>query len=330
MIYIESPSVNPYFNLALEQYVFDCMDRNQVYFMLWQNENTIVVGKHQNTIAEINQEFVEENGISVVRRLSGGGAVYHDMGNLNFTFVVSENNQMSDFDFKVFCQPVVNALQKFGVDAEVNGRNNITVAGKKISGNSQYAKQGRIMHHGSILYHSDLEKVIQSLKVSKDKIASKGISSVRSRVTNVKEYMKEEISLEDFKKALLEEMFGQQEMEQYQLTQEDIEKIELLEKERYNTWEWNYGYSPAYNIVKERYVEGRGKIEVHLDVENGIIQKFDVFGDYFGNGDKEELQKILKGTPLIKEELQSCLKEVSIEKYFHQMDKDIFIQLLLD
>ena len=132
MIYIKSPSTDPHFNLALEQYVFDEMDRSQEYFMLWQNDNAIIIGKHQNTVREINSSYVKEHDISVVRRLSGGGAVYHDLGNLNFTFIVSENG-LEQFDFGSFCRPIVKALGHFGVKAEINGRNDMTIDGKKFS-----------------------------------------------------------------------------------------------------------------------------------------------------------------------------------------------------
>ena len=149
--YLDLMTTDPSYNLAMEQYVFDCLPRDRMYFMLWQNDNAIIVGKYQNTIAEINEEAVRERGIRVVRRLSGGGAVYHDMGNLNFTFItdVGESNAL---DLKLFCEPVVRTLATLGVKAEVNGRNDITIDGKKFSGNSQYIRQGRVMHHGTIIF----------------------------------------------------------------------------------------------------------------------------------------------------------------------------------
>ena len=181
--YLDLMTTDPSYNLAMEQYVFDCLPRDRMYFMLWQNDNAIIVGKYQNTIAEINEEAVRERGIRVVRRLSGGGAVYHDMGNLNFTFItdVGESNAL---DLKLFCEPVVRTLATLGVKAEVNGRNDITIDGKKFSGNSQYIRQGRVMHHGTIMFDSDLSVVSEALRVDPTKIQTKGIRSVRSRVTN--------------------------------------------------------------------------------------------------------------------------------------------------
>ena len=187
VVFIESNSNDPRFNLALEQYVFDEMPKDREYFWLWQNHNTIVVGKHQNTAQEINQTYVREHGITVVRRLSGGGAVYHDMGNVNFTFI-ADTGDMETLNLHAFCTPVVNTLEQIGVKAEVSGRNDITIDGKKFSGNSQYIKHGRIMHHGTLMFDSDLSVVSKALQVSSDKYESKGFKSVKSRVTNIKPY----------------------------------------------------------------------------------------------------------------------------------------------
>ena len=329
MIYICSPSNDPHFNLALEQYVFDEMPKDKEYFMLWQNDNAIIIGKHQNTIAEINQEFVNKNNISVVRRLSGGGAVYHDMGNLNFTFIVNDGDNISNFDFGIFCRPIIKALDKIGVRAELNGRNDMTIDGKKFSGNSQYTKKHRITHHGTLLYNSNLSIISQSLNVSKDKIESKGIKSVRSRVTNIKDYMSDDIPLSEFKNLLLKYMFEQEIIEEYILTENDIKKINEIKEKIYATWEWNYGYSPKYNIIKERRIEGCGKFEIYMDIENGIITNFDVFGDYFGNGNKEDLKNILIGKKLEKNDLEYALKDIDISFFFNNITLEKFIDIMI-
>ena len=195
--YLDLMTTDPSYNLAMEQYVFDCLPRDRMYFMLWQNDNAIIVGKYQNTISEINEEAVRERGIRVVRRLSGGGAVYHDMGNLNFTFITDAGGS-GTLDMKLFCEPVVRTLAALGVRAEVNGRNDITIDGKKFSGNSQYLRQGRVMHHGTIMFDSDLSVVGEALRVDPTKIQTKGIRSVRSRVTNVAEHLPERVTLPEF------------------------------------------------------------------------------------------------------------------------------------
>jgi len=204
LIYLESPSTDPAFNLALEQFVFDEMDKSQNYFMLWQNDKAVIVGKNQNTFEEVNLRYVEEQGIRVVRRLSGGGAVYHDLGNLNFTFIVSGQN-MEHMNLHVFCRPVIRVLRELGVEAQAGGRNDIIIGGRKISGNSQYIRGGRVMHHGTLLFDSDLDVVTACLNVPKDKVESKGIKSVRSRVTNIRDNLPEncrDMTLEQFKTLL--------------------------------------------------------------------------------------------------------------------------------
>ncbi len=329
MIYIESESFDPHFNLALEQYVFDNLDKNENYFMLWQNDNAIIVGKHQNTVAEINAEYTKENNIKVVRRLSGGGAVYHDLGNLNFTFIVSAGGGYEQFNFSDFCKPIIELLNSLGVNAVLNGRNDMSIEGKKFSGNSQYAKRGRIMHHGTIMFDSDLDIVGNSLVVSKDKIQSKGVTSIRSRVTNIKPHMQTDVSIEEFKRLLANHVFKGAEVPQYHLTEEDIKKIEALASEKYRTWDWNYGSSPKYSVIKERRFEGVGGITVCMDVENGIIKDFDIYGDYFGNGDKSNLKEILVGKQLKKDVIEDSLKDICIGDYINKLEKDEFIDLLI-
>jgi lipoate-protein ligase A len=329
MYYIESPSTDPHFNLALEQYVFDRLDRNHEYFMLWRNDNAVIVGKHQNTAGEINASFVREKGIRVVRRLSGGGAVYHDLGNVNFTFIVNNKN-LGAFDFASFCRPVVRALGCLGVTAEINGRNDMTIDGKKFSGNAQYCKRDRVMHHGTILYDSNLAVVGQALVVPKGKIESKGIKSVRSRVTNVKSYMPEDIPVERFIEELRDAMFKESDLVAYDLTDKDFAAVAKLREEVYDTWDWNYGASPAYTIRKERRIEGCGKLEVFMNVENGIIRKITFHGDYFGNGDPAELSAALTGRRLETSELAAALASQDIGEYFHNLDRKTFLSVLTE
>ncbi len=328
MIYIDSPSTDPAFNLALEQYVFDHMDRNQEYFMLWQNANTVVIGKNQNAFAEVNQKIADEKNISVVRRLSGGGAVYHDLGNLNFTFILDAKDA-TDLDIRLFCQPIADMLLSLNVPAQVNGRNDITIEGKKFSGNSQYLKQGRIMHHGTLMFQSDLSVVADVLNVSADKFQSKAAKSVKSRVTNIAPYLPADFTLEKFKALLLKHILKTETVEPYVFSEAELAAIEQIKKDRYDKWEWNYGSSPAYNVEKSRRFEGCGKIEVHMNTENGTITDLQFFGDYFGVSDSAELAQMLKGVKLERSALEKCLAACPIEQYFHGLEKEAFISLLL-
>jgi lipoyltransferase and lipoate-protein ligase len=327
IVYLESPSFDPSFNLALEQYIFDEMPRQNEYFMLWQNDNSVIVGKHQNTIEEINSEFVRNNGIQVVRRLSGGGAVYHDLGNLNFTFIMDAGDA-EDLNLRIFSAPLVKVLNRLGVKAEQNGRNDITVEGMKFSGNAQYLKGGRIMHHGTILFHSDLNTIEKVLNVSKDKIESKGLKSVKSRVTNLIDHLPENSSLKEFKDLLKQFMFEEIEA-QYTLTEDDLKRIREIKSERYDKWAWNFGYSPRYTISKERYVAGVGKIQLYLDVDKGEIKAIEARGDYFGAGNSDELGGALIGRKLEENELRQALQDIDINHYFKNLDLNGFLDVIL-
>ena len=328
MIYIESPSTDPTFNLALEQYVFDHMDKSQEYFMLWQNANAVVIGKNQNAFAEVNQKVVDAKNIVVTRRLSGGGAVYHDLGNLNFTFILDAKN-VEDLNIRLFCQPIADLLCTLGVPAEINGRNDITIEEKKFSGNSQYLKQGRIMHHGTLMFDSDLAVIADVLNVSADKFESKSTKSVKSRITNIAPYLPEGFRLEHFKSLLLEYILKTKNARPYIFSTNEMEQIKQIQETRYARWDWNYGYSPAYSIEKSRRFEGCGKIEIHMNNENGIISDIQFFGDFFGITDTKQLAMQLKGLPLERSALIEHLASCKIEHYFHGLQMEDFLSLLL-
>ena len=295
MFYLESPSRDPYFNLALEEYVFERMDKSKSYFMLWQNDNTIVVGKYQNTAEEIDQAYVDAHGIRVARRLSGGGAVYHDKGNLNFTFIV-DRADAPGLNFKIFVQPVVEALARFGVHAEFTGRNDLTIDGMKFSGNAQYARRGRLLHHGCIMLDSNLTSVADALRVKEAKFDSKAVKSVRSRVTTINAHAPALISMEDFKGALKECAMASGELEPCTLTEEDLAAIRKLRDEKYATWAWNYGCSPAYDMRREMKFPA-GLVTAHLSAEGGKIKAVRFYGDFFG-GELGELEGAMVGLPL--------------------------------
>ena len=327
MRYLESPSTDPAFNLALEQVVFDRLPRSEEYFMLWQNDNAIIVGRHQNTHQEIDAAFVQAHGIQVVRRLSGGGAVYHDLGNLNFTFVVDAARSLG-LDLKLFCQPVARALGRMGVKAEVTGRNDIAIDGRKFSGNAQYVRDERVMHHGTILFDSDLSVVSQALAPSAEKLSAKGVASVRSRVTNVKPYLSPGVTLADFKEQLVAAMFEGTDMQPYQFTPEDLQAAQRLRESRYATWAWNYGASPAGAVCKRRRVEGCGTVEVFLSLDKGRVAQAQFRGDWFGADDAGPLARLLAGEPLEREALAGALAGVAVGRYISGLTAGDLVDIL--
>ena len=314
MVFIESRSTNPYYNLALEEYIFNNMDPSESYFLLWQNANTIVVGKFQNTHEEINQEAVDANEIKVVRRLSGGGAVYHDEGNLNFTFIVSKEGN-KEFDFSIFVKPIIKALSDLGIKAEFTGRNDITIDGLKISGNSQYIKNNRVLHHGCIMLDSNLDKVKDALRVKEAKFESRSVKSVRSRITTINEHAPSKISMETFKKAIKDNVFRDTEVREYCLTEDDQAEIAKLEKEKYSTWEWNYGFSKKYSMRREKKFDS-GLVSVDLEVNGGRITDIRITGDFFGSGDISRLEEKMVGL-MLDDQLESNLEKLDIPGYIH-------------
>lgn len=313
--YLNLMTTDPSYNLAVEQYVFDELPRDRAYFMLWQNDNAIIIGKHQNTLAEINQKYVHEHGVRVVRRCSGGGAVYHDMGNLNYTFI-TDSTQNDSMNFGIFCEPVIKTLAQFGVHAELTGRNDMTIAGRKFSGNAQYVRDGRVMHHGTIMFSSNLSIVSQALTVDPDKIRSKGIASVRSRVTNIAEHLPAPISLSEFRSALLQNVLKGHSASEYCLTEKDTEAIDNLQKTRYGTWEWNYGKSPACTVHKSGRIEGCGKIEAYIQAEHGLITQISFCGDFFSLDEPDILARAFVGKRLTPGGIEGVLNDTDVSRYF--------------
>lgn len=324
--YLDLTTTDPAFNLAVEEYVFDCLPKDRMYVMLWRNDNAIIIGKHQNAHAQINPAFVKEKNIRVVRRLSGGGAVYHDLGNLNFTIIADA--QGDTLDFARFCDVVIAALKKAGICAVRNGRNDMTIDGKKFSGNAQYLRQGRVMHHGTILFDSDMTVLSQALQVDEAKIRSKGVDSVRSRVTNVRPCLPRDMTMEQFRALLLQTILEQTPGEAYELSPEDLTEIERRAQARYGTWEWNYGRSPECTLLKKQRFEGCGTVEAHLTLTHSTIEQIALTGDFFSAGDPEVLCRLLEGCPLREDAIRVALKDVSIHRFIMGLKLEDFVSLL--
>ena len=329
MIFVDNKGIHdPRINLAIEEYLLKTMDvEKEPVLLFYINQPSIIIGKNQNTIEEINTDYVEDEGIIVVRRLSGGGAVYHDLGNLNFSFITKDDGN-SFMNYKKFTQPVVDALVKLGVHAELSGRNDILVEGRKVSGNAQFATRGRMYTHGTLLFNTEIDAVVAALKVKKDKIESKGIKSVRSRVANISEFLKEDMTVEQFRMEILKSVFGGEEnIRYYELTEEDWTNIHKLSEERYQTWEWNYGKSPRFNIQKTHRFPSGG-IDLRLEVNHGVIEEAHIFGDFFGVGEVADIEARLVGTKYDRSSIAKALEDYDIPKYFGGITEEDFLQLI--
>ncbi|MDQ0476863.1 lipoate--protein ligase [Chryseobacterium sp. MDT2-18] len=314
MLLIDSPSQNAYFNIASEEYLLHRFPTEDI-FLLYVNAPSIIVGKFQNTLAEINLDYVREKEIKVVRRMSGGGTVYHDLGNLNFSFhTLLGQNDFGDFSF--FTQPVLNMLNQLNVPAELKGRNDLLVEGKKFSGNAKLARHGKMIQHGTILLNSEMEVLGEALKVNPLKFIDKAIKSTRSRVTNLISYLPKDTTTDHLKNLLTEEIIKNNPgAERYELTAEDLQNIQQLMAEKYETWDWNFGFSPNYNFKKAIKVPA-GFIEVHLEVVQGFIEKAKIFGDFFASKPIEELEEQLIGKKHEISALNELLTSVDLTGYF--------------
>lgn len=329
MLFIDNQGItDPRINLAIEEYALKYLSTEQTYLLFYINEPSIIIGKNQNTIEEINMDYVKQQELHVVRRLSGGGAVYHDLGNLNFSFITKDDGN-SFHNFLKFTEPVIEALRKLGVEAELSGRNDIQVGERKISGNAQFTTRGRMFSHGTLLFHSEMENVVSALKVKAGKIQSKGIKSIRSRVANISEFLKEPMTIEEFRFTLLSSIFGMpaEEVPQYKLKDEDWKQIQQISKERYHNWEWNYGKSPKSNMQHSKRFPA-GTIDVRLDIEQGRIKHIKIFGDFFGVQDVSELEDKLTGVRYEEKAIRDTLQGVDVQTYFGQIEPNDFISLL--
>jgi len=317
---------DPYFNLAAEEYAMTHFDRE--CFMLWRNAPTVIVGRHQNTLAEIDAGYVQANNIPVVRRLSGGGAVFHDLGNLNFTFIANSDGR-AQVDFRRFTLPILEALQGLGVAARFEGRNDLTIDGRKFSGNAEYVSGRRILHHGTLLFAARMADVSAALRPDPAKFADKAVKSVRSRVTNISEHLPRPMTVLAFRDYLMGHvMTATPDAEAYAFTPDDVQAITRLRDEKYATWAWNYGHSPRYNFSKRVRTAG-GSLEAALEVIDGVIEEAHIFGDYFNRLDPAEIETALVGAAHQEQALRARLAPFDVADYFVNVNADELLGVLL-
>ncbi|MCF8566542.1 lipoate--protein ligase [Alicyclobacillus tolerans] len=329
MLYIDNQDMmDATLNLALEEYALTQFDISETYLLFYSMHPTVIVGKNQNTVEEIDTQYVQDQGVAVTRRLSGGGAVYNDEGDLSFSFI-TKNDEHSFHNYRRFTEPVIRALRELGVPAELSGRNDILVEGKKVSGNAQFATRGRMFSHGTLLFDVNLDNVAKALKVRREKIESKGLHSVRSRVTNIRPYLNHDMDIHEFKKVLLERIFaGEPQIPQRHITEDDWAAVSEIAKQRYRNWDWVYGKSPSFNVQRTERFPAVGIIDVRLYVEHGRIQHCRFYGDFFGEQDISELEQLLVGCRYSPDDIAAALGRLDVRSYFGPIRRDELLGLL--
>jgi lipoate-protein ligase A len=328
MLYIETDWDIPFYNMALEEYILTQLPEDEDCLFFYIHSPSVIVGRHQNTIEEINRDYVEANGIYVARRLSGGGAVYHDRGNLNYSVITTKQDD-KPYDFARLSLPVLHAVRALGADARQSGRNDLTIDGRKFSGAAQLSAGNRLLHHGTLLFDSDLGNLQKALNVGPLKIESKGIKSVRSRVTNISGYLSEKIGIEDFRQIILSYLLNDQKCRQYRLSDDDRRNVEKRVREKFSTWAWNWGQSPRFDLQKTRKLSC-GIVDLRLDIDGGMIRGLSIFGDFFALKDIRELSGKLVGTQYSKPALESAVERIGVHGYISGLTNRDFLSLLCD
>lgn len=315
-------------NLALEEHVLRTVEGDESYLLFYVNSPSVIIGRHQNTVEEIDGEYVRDRGVRVVRRISGGGAVYHDAGNLNFSFITPYAPERFN-RYAEFTRPVVEALRELGVPAELNGRNDIVADGRKISGNAQFVSRGRMFSHGTLLVDSDLDAVTAALRPKPGKVESKGHKSVRSRVANVSEFLPTPITVRELRERIVERISAGGDAPMLQPLEVEQSAVEALADRKYRTWEWNYGESPAFNIQRTKRFPA-GEIDLRIQVERGWIRGMKIYGDFMSRGDVEQLETRLRGARYDRGDLARLVAGLDVRRYFEDIETDDFIALLVD
>jgi lipoate-protein ligase A len=318
MLFVDNGGVtDAYRNLALEEYVLRHKPTAEDCLLFYVNAPSIIIGRNQNTVEEINTTVVDARGIRVVRRISGGGAVYHDLGNLNFSFITPYAAERFN-RYDAFTRPVIDVLRALGVPAELGGRNDILAGGRKISGNAQFTTLQRMFSHGTLLFDSNLDDVTAALNPKPGKVESKGVKSIRSRVANISEFLHAPLTVDELRERILERIFGTRDRARIPtlaLTDADHRAVDELVAAKYGTWAWNFGENPPSDVQRARRFPA-GEIDVRLGVTRGRVAAVRIFGDFMGRADVRELEARLTGVAYDRAAIAESLAGVDVSAYF--------------
>ncbi|WP_339020774.1 lipoate--protein ligase [Spiroplasma endosymbiont of Atherix ibis] len=316
MFIYKTSCVDPTFNLATEEYFVKAKKYKEPILFLWQNDNTIVVGRNQNAAWEINLQNAQKDLVNIVRRNSGGGTVFHDLGNINFSIIYTDVDNKAVLLFASMLEPVIKTLNNLGVPAKFSGRNDIELNGKKISGNAMWKYEDRFLQHGTILFNANLDKLTKYLTVDRAKILSKNIKSISARVTNINSEIKNKINIESFMDKLIETYKYLDKIKTIELSQEELQEIKTLSENKFKNPDWNFAKNADFDYRNKQRLEGKGSVEVLLKIEKAIIKEAKFYGDFLGFQGTESLEKSLINTKYETFELQKILDNSDIKGMF--------------
>ena len=311
MLYLETGSLDPAFNLAFEEYVLRNRGEGD-WFLLWQNAPSVIIGQNQNPYEEVNCPLAAEKGIPIVRRSSGGGAVYHDLGNLNYSFI-TDAGDVGQMTLEFFGRRLIAALAAMGVEAELSGRNDILAAGRKVSGTAQRLQGKRILHHGTLLFETDGALMAQLLTPDAAKYSSKSSKSVRSRVGQLRDFLPVGMTLPAFWVGLKRVLTGDAPPET--LSPAELAEVSALAREKYGCWDWNFGRAPSFEFRSRRRFPG-GLLDVQLSTERGCIRDIRFYGDFLSSRSLDEVEAALKGCPYRRDAMEAVLQRFSLPEFF--------------
>ena len=326
MRYLKNLHTDPYFNMAFDEYCLEHLKLDEPVFYLWQNRPAVIMGLNQEVNTEVNLAYLQQNDIALVRRVTGGGAVYHDLGNLNYTIV--GRSEDLERDYPEYAGLMMKALQTLGVPATLSGRNDILVEGRKVSGFAKRVCKNRLMVHGTLMYQVDLEVLTQALCPPATKLQSKGIASVRSRVANLCEYLPELADIQQFSHRLEEILSNQYTDQEYVLDAEELENIQRLANDKYAQWEWIYGRSPKATLTHSARL-ACGTVEVHLTLNENRIASCRFGGDFLGNLPATDVENALQGVVYDYQSICKCLSDIQIKQYFDGIETEELVKLMI-
>lgn len=327
MRYIRNLSTDVYFNMAFDEYALEQLPLDEPLFFLWQNRSAVIIGLNQNAYAEVDIDYLRQHDISLARRITGGGAVYHDLGNLNYTIV----GRSSDIerDYPEYARHMLHALQALDVRAELSGRNDILVDGRKVSGYAKRVYKDRLMVHGTLMYDVDIDCLTRVLTPPTNKLESKGIASVRSRVLNLREHLPQFADIGAFAQALERHLSRQYQDKEYLLTETQLTEIRTIAEAKFATPEWIYGRSPNDTIVCAKRLPC-GNVAVHMDIRRGVITQCSITGDFLGNTPISTIENLLQGCLYERTALQQRLASLNMQDYLDNTDNETFINHLFN